>query len=108
MPFLPKRFGPIWSVPMQGAIVSRSCFSATCTTGAARSTSQVVKMIFAPSATSLFAHVVETVRSSPCVLQVLITSLWPRTPPFLLIWATRICAAASAGVSKGCIGPLPS
>jgi hypothetical protein len=74
LPFAPNRFGPIWSVPMQGAIVSRPLLIPSCTTGAARSTSQVVKMMFAPPLISLSAHAFETAGLSPCVSQVLITS----------------------------------
>src|ERR1044071_7846351 len=92
---------------MQGAIVSRWCLSDSCTTGEARSTSHVVKMTFAPSPISLSAHVLDVVGLSPWVLQVLIT-IWRPFTPFLLILATSISAAASAGVSNGCIGPLLS
>src|SRR5579864_523014 len=45
-PFDPNRFGPIWSVPMQGATVSRPWLIEGCTTGAARSTSHVVMITF--------------------------------------------------------------
>ena len=48
LPFAPKRFGPIWSVPMHGATASTPRLIASCTTGAAKSTSHVVKMMFAP------------------------------------------------------------
>src|SRR5438105_3518191 len=92
---------------MHGAIVSRWCFSDSCTTGEARSTSHVVKMTFAPWLISLSAQTFDVVLSSPWVLQVLITILRPSTP-FLLILATSSFAAARAGVSNGCIGPLLS
>src|SRR6188472_3526876 len=93
---------------MHGAIVSSLCLSDSCTTGEARSTSHVVKITFACSPISLSAQVFDVVGSSPWVLQVLITIWRPRTPPFLLILAASIFAAASAGVSNGCIGPLLS
>ena len=50
LPALPKRFGPIWSVPMHVDDVSLPRLIDSCTTGVARSTSQVVKMTFAPFA----------------------------------------------------------
>src|SRR5579862_4307987 len=93
---------------MHGAIVSRPLLSDSCTAGAARSTSHVVKMTFAPSEISLSAQLFETAALSPCVSQVLITSGCPSTPPFALICATRICAAANAGPSNGAIGPVES
>ncbi len=34
-PLEPKRFGPIWSVPMHGAIASTPRLMASCTTGVA-------------------------------------------------------------------------
>src|SRR5437868_1174350 len=93
---------------MHGAIVSRPLLSDSCTTGAARSTSQVVKMTFEPSAISLSAQLFDTAGLSPWVSHVLITSGCPPAPPFALICATRICAAASAGPSNGAIGPVES
>src|SRR6266404_3768827 len=93
---------------MHGAIVSRPLLIDSCTTGAARSTSQVVKMTFEPSAISLSAHDFDTAGLSPWVSHVLIASGCPLTPPFALICATRICAAASAGPSNGAIGPVES
>src|SRR6185437_4657246 len=50
-PFGPNRFGPIWSVPIQGAIARTPRSIAALTTGAAKSTSQVVKrtLAFCPS-----------------------------------------------------------
>src|SRR5438105_12329693 len=92
---------------MHGAIVSRWCLSDSCTTGEARSTSHVVKMAFACWPISLSAQVFDVVGLSPWVLQVLITILRPSTP-FLLNLAASILAAASAGVSNGCMGPLLS
>src|SRR5438067_8976811 len=93
---------------MHGAIVRRPLLIDSCTAGAARSTSQVVKMTFAPWEMSLSAQAFDTAGLSPCVSQVLITSWCPLTPPFALICATRICAAASAGPSNGAIGPVES
>src|SRR5262249_15019930 len=55
---------------------------------------------------SLSAQVFDTVASSPWVLQVLITSFLPSTPPLALIFVTSRFAAASAGPSNGAIGPL--
>src|SRR2546423_15575977 len=64
-------------------------------------------MTFACWPISLSAQVFDVVGLSPWVLQVLITILRPSTP-FLLNLAASILAAASAGVSNGCIGPLLS
>src|SRR5579884_331416 len=108
LPFAPNRLGPIWSVPMHGATVSRPWLIDSCTTGAARSTSHVVKMIFAPWPISLSAQAFATGALLPCVSHVLISSGWPRTPPRASICLTRICAAASAGPSNGAIGPVES
>src|SRR3954451_1062577 len=44
----------------------------------------------------------------PCVSQVTIFKGRPVTPPLALIWATRILAAASAGVSNGFMFPVLS
>ena len=104
---MPNLFGPIWSVPMHGAIVSRWALSASFTTGEARSTSHVVKMILAPWLISLSAQAFDAVGSSFCVSQVLSTILRPSTF-FLLTFLISICAAASAGPSNGPIGPLES
>src|SRR5690242_7069253 len=93
---------------MQGAIVSRPLLIDSCTTGAARSTSHVVKMTFAPPLISLSAQAFETAGLSPWVSQVFIASGCPLTPPLALICATRICAAASARPSNGAIGPVES
>ena len=35
LPFAPKRFGPIWSVPMHGATARTPRLIVSCTTGAA-------------------------------------------------------------------------
>ena len=108
LPFGPNRFGPIWSVPMHGATASTPRLIASCTTGAARSTSHVVKMMFAPPPISFSAHAFATAGLLPCVSQVLICSWRPPTPPFSFHCATRNCAAASAGPSNGAIAPLLS
>src|SRR5579862_5614968 len=92
---------------MHGAIVSRPWLIDGCTTGAARSTSQVVNMMFAPSLISFAAQALESDGLSPCVLQVLRTILRPPTP-FLLTLAISSFAAASAGASNGFIGPPES
>src|SRR5947209_3154041 len=65
-------------------------------------------MTLAPPAMSLSAHAFAIVGLLPCVLQVLITSGRPFTPPFASICATRIFAAASAGPSNGAIAPFAS
>ncbi len=93
---------------MHGAIASTPALIASWTTGAAKSTSHVVKMTFAPPASSLSAHAFAIAGLFPCVSQVLITSGRPRTPPFALTCLTRICAAASAGLSNGAIAPVES
>ena len=105
LPFDPNRFGPIWSVPMHGATARMPRLIASCTTGAARSTSHVVKMMFACWPISLSAHAFEIAALSPCVLHVTICSGRPPTPPFAFTCATRSFAAASAGPSNGAIGP---
>src|SRR3954452_2186081 len=104
----PKRFGPIWSVPMHGAIASTPRLIASCTTGAAKSTSQVVKITFAPWPSSFWAQAFANAGLFPWVSQVLITNLRPRTPPLAFSVFTRSCAAASAGLSNGAIAPLLS
>ena len=80
---MPKRFGPIWSVPMQGATASTPRLIVSCTTGAAKSTSQVVNMTSAPCPSSFAAHAFATAGLLPCVSQVLIWSLRPAMPPSL-------------------------
>ena len=75
LPFAPKRFGPIWSVPMHGATASTPRLIASCTTGAAKSTSQVVKMTFAPPPSSFSAQAFAIAALLPCVSQVLICEL---------------------------------
>ena len=93
---------------MHGATVSRWLLIAdSWMTGPARFTSHVVKMIFAPWLISWSAHALEAAESSLCVSQVLITILRPHTP-FLLIFFSSSCAAASAGPSNGAIGPVLS
>ena len=73
-PFAPKRFGPIWSVPMHGATASTPRLIASWTTGAARSTSHVVKMMFAPCPSSFAAHAFAIAGLLPCVSHVVIWS----------------------------------
>src|SRR3954468_13347601 len=107
-PFGPKRFGPIWSVPMHGATARTPALIAVWTTGAAKSTSHVVKMTFAPWPSSFVAHAFATAGLLPWVSHVLITTGRPETPPRLLSCATRSFAAASAGPSNGAIAPLLS
>jgi hypothetical protein len=107
-PLAPNRFGPIWSVPMHGAIVSSPRLIDSCTTGVAKSTSQVVKMMCAPCPRSLRAHDFARVGLLRWVSQVMMRSGRPRTPPLALIWRTRTFAAASAGPSKGAISPFVS
>ncbi len=46
----------------------------SCTTGAARSTSQVVKMMFAPPLIRLSAHAFAIAGLLPCVSHVMISS----------------------------------
>src|SRR3954470_5703105 len=93
---------------MHGAIARTPRLIASCTTGAARSTSHVVKMMSAPWPSSFAAHDLATVGLLPCVSQVLISSFRPLTPPFAFTVLTRSCAAASAGPSNGAIAPLLS
>jgi hypothetical protein len=81
---------------------------ASWTTGAAKSTSHVVKITFAPCESSFAAHARAIAGLLPWVLQVAIRSGRPLTPPFALTCLTRICAAASAGPSNGAMAPLPS
>ena len=100
-----KRFGPIWSVPMHGAIASLPRLIASWTTGVAKSTSQVVKRMFAPWPIRLSAHDFAFDALLFCVSQVLITNLWPAAPPLAFSCLIRIFAAASAGSSNGDICP---
>ena len=79
-----------------------------CTTGAARSTSQVVKITFACCPINFNAQAVAVARVLPWVSHVFRTILCPSTPPFPFQYPIRIFAAASAGPSNGAIAPLPS
>src|SRR5438874_2000361 len=108
LPFAPNRFGPIWSVPMNGATASTPALIDAWTTGAAKSTSQVVKMMLAPWPRSFVAQAFAIAGLLPCVSQVRICSGRPLTPPLALTCATRSLAAASAGPSNGAIAPLLS
>src|ERR671930_2248235 len=87
LPLDPKRFGPIWSVPMHGATARMPRLIASWTTGAASSTSQVVKMMFEPWPISFSAHDFEIAGTSPCVLQVLSLILTPVLADFAFHWA---------------------
>ena len=107
-PFAPKRFGPIWSVPMHGATASIPRFNASWTTGVAKSTSQVTNMMSAPLPIRLAAHDLAFAGLLFCVSQVRIRSFLPLTPPRALSWFTRTFAAASAGPSNGAMLPFPS
>ena len=69
-PFAPKRFGPIWSVPMHGATVSLPRLIDVCTTGVAKSTSQVVMMMSAPWLSSFVAQAFAIAGLLFCVLHV--------------------------------------
>ena len=104
-PLAPKRFGPIWSVPMHGATVSFPALIDSCTTGAARSTSQVVIITSAPWPSSLAAQAFAVAGLLPCVLQVMSRML---TPAPLFTWRIRSRAVASAGPSKGAMAPVES
>ena len=108
LPAEPNRFGPIWSVPMHVDRVSLPRLIDSCTTGVARSTSQVVKMTFAPFPSRLAAHDFALAALLLFVSQVSILSGRPLTPPFAFTWLTRILAAASAGLSNGAMFPLLS
>ena len=108
LPALPKRFGPIWSVPMHGAIVSLPALSDSWTTGVAKSTSHVVKTMCAPWPSRLAAHDLALAGLLLFVSQVTSLNGRPRTPPLALIWPMRIFAAASAGLSNGAMFPLLS
>ena len=93
---------------MHGAIARTPRSIAALTTGAAKSTSHVVKrtLAFCPSRRN--AQALAVAGSFPWVSHVWICSFRPLTPPFALTWATRSCAAASAGLSNGAIAPLLS
>src|SRR6185369_8996436 len=108
LPLLPKRFGPIWSVPMHGATVSRPLFRNVRIAGVAKSTSQVTQPITAPFEMRLDAHDVDTSGFEFWVLQVTIFSGRPLTPPAALILAISSWAAVSAGLLNGDIWPLVS
>jgi hypothetical protein len=69
-------------VPIQGATARTPLLIASCTAGAAKSTSHVVKRTFAPPASSLSAHAFEIAGLLFWVSQVLITKWRPPTPPF--------------------------
>jgi hypothetical protein len=104
----PKRFGPIWSVPMQGAIVSRPLFRNSWTAAVARSTSQVTRPITAPWPTRLSTHDFETSGFEFCVSHSSSTSFLPSTPPCALIFLISSFAALSGALSNGAIWPLKS
>ena len=93
---------------MHGATVSLPALIASCTTGAAKSTSQVVKMMSAFWPISFAAHAFAIAGLLPCVSQVMIWSGRPLTPPLALTCSTRSWAAASAGPSNGAIAPFES
>src|SRR3954468_23056040 len=93
---------------MQGATARTPRLMVSCTTGAAKSTSQVVNITSAPPLSSFTAQALAIAGLLPCVSQVLICSLRPLTPPFAFTALTRNGAAASAGLSKGAIAPFPS
>ncbi len=108
LPLAPNRFGPIWSVPMHGAIVSLPALIDSCTTGAAKSTSHVVKITSTFWPRSFAAHDFAIAGLLPWVSHVTILSWRPLTPPFAFHCLTRIWAAASAGPSNGAIAPFES
>ena len=93
---------------MHGAIVSFPALIAFWTTGAAKSTSHVVKMMSTPWPSSFAAQADAIAGLLPCVSQVTIFSGRPLTPPRALTWPTRTFAAASAGLSNGAIAPFES
>jgi hypothetical protein len=104
-PFVPNRFGPIWSVPMQDATARWFRSIASRTTGAARSTSHVVKITFAFCPSNRSAHALATSALLPCVSHVSSWIFRPRTPPFRFSAAISSFAAASAGLSNGAMLP---
>ena len=65
-------------------------------------------MTLAPLPISWSAHVLARAGAFPCVSHVMIFKGRPKTPPLALICFTRICAAASAGLSNGAICPVLS
>src|SRR5262245_23653384 len=65
-------------------------------------------MMSAPAPSRLAAHDFARAGLLLFVSQVRISSCAPPTPPALLIWATRMFAAASAGPSNGAMLPLLS
>ena len=92
---------------MHAATVSFPALIAVCTTGAAKSTSQVVMMMSAPCARSFVAQALAIAALLPCVLQVI--SLSFVVFDFSLLTAlTCVCAVASAGPSNGAMFPMPS
>ena len=91
---------------MHGAIASLPRLIASWTTGVAKSTSHVVKRMFAPWPIRLSAHDFAFEALLFCVSQVLITKWY--LPLLALICLTRIPAAASAGLSNGAIWPALS
>ena len=93
---------------MHGAIVSLPAFSDSWTTGVAKSTSHVVKMMSAPLPSRLAAHDFAFAGLLLFVSQVSSLSGRPVTPPLALIWLMRTFAAASAGPSNGAMLPLLS
>src|SRR3970040_275313 len=93
-PLAPKRFGPIWSVPMHAATVSFPLLIDSCTTGAARSTSHVVMMMSAPWLSSFAAQAFAIAGLLFWVLQVMSFSLILLV---LLTCAILVLAVASAG-----------
>ncbi len=90
---------------MHGAIARMPRLIASCTTGVAKSTSQVVKITLAPLSSRLSAHDLALAGLLFWVSQVMIFTC---TPPRALICLTRTLAAASAGLSKGAMLPLLS
>ena len=91
---------------MHGAIASLPWLIASWTTGVAKSTSQVVKMMLACWPSRLSAQAFALAALLFCVSQVLITKWY--LPLLALICLTRIPAAASAGLSNGAIWPALS
>src|SRR5690242_11473090 len=65
-------------------------------------------MMLLPLPISCSAQVLARAGVLPCVSHVMIFKGRPATPPLALIWATRILAAASAGVSNGFMFPVLS
>ena len=107
-PFDPKRFGPIWSVPMHGATASMPWLMNSCVAGAANSTSQVTMPIAAPLPMRFAAQAFDLAGFEFWVSQVMILSGLPPTPPLALIFEISSLAAASAGPSNGAMFPFRS